>query len=289
MRIALPHQRARRGDVERMLHALVELARGEALEVGALAAGDVDDLDVFAGAHEIGLSRRIVDADILQRIGKRLGQQRLVRRAHARCAGCAGGSASPYPARRPPSATPGAATINSPSRDTVNSPVSPARDSPPNSVMARALARSMPRRSSPARTERALSLVPLRICFSPARIAVAACTENGGIDGAGGIRSHKLAALHAFDIDEPQAVTGVDRHGDGASARHGVALLAGSEREDARPLDGRRPRRTWPDTLVAGKNQHFAPLFRSRVSQASGGRGPVQERRKQPIRRYCNL
>ena len=64
-RIALPHQRARRGDVERMLHALVELARGEALEVGALPPGDVDDLDIFAGAHEIGLGRRMVDADIL--------------------------------------------------------------------------------------------------------------------------------------------------------------------------------------------------------------------------------
>ena len=130
---------------------------------------------------------------------------------------------------------------------------------------------------------------PAQNLLQPARIAAAACTENGRVAGAGGIDSHKLTALHAFDIDEAQAVTGVDRHGDGPAARHGVALLAGSEREDTRPLDGRRPRRSRPDTLVAGKNQHFAPLFRSRVSQASGGRGPVQERRKQPIRRYCNL
>ena len=65
MRIALAGQRARRGDVERMLDALVELARREALEVGALPAGDVDDLDILAGAHEIGLGRRMLDADIV--------------------------------------------------------------------------------------------------------------------------------------------------------------------------------------------------------------------------------
>ena len=63
--IALPCHRARGGDVERMLLTLVELAGGEALEVGALASRDIDDLDVLAGAHEIGLGRRMVDADIL--------------------------------------------------------------------------------------------------------------------------------------------------------------------------------------------------------------------------------
>ena len=59
VRIALPHQSARRGDVERMLDALVELARGETLEVGALAPGDVDDLDVLAGTrrHRLWPSR----------------------------------------------------------------------------------------------------------------------------------------------------------------------------------------------------------------------------------------
>ena len=65
MRIALPHQRARCGYVERMLDALVKLARREALKVGALPAGDVDDLDVLAGTHEIGLSRRMLDANIV--------------------------------------------------------------------------------------------------------------------------------------------------------------------------------------------------------------------------------
>ena len=66
-----------------MLQALVERARGKALEVGALAPGDVDDLDIFAGANQIGLGRRPVDADILNGIGQRLGQVRLMRRANA--------------------------------------------------------------------------------------------------------------------------------------------------------------------------------------------------------------
>src|SRR4029078_393738 len=64
-RIALAHQRARRGDVERMLNSLVQLARGKALEIRALPPRYVDDLNIFAGAHEIGSSRRFVDADVL--------------------------------------------------------------------------------------------------------------------------------------------------------------------------------------------------------------------------------
>ena len=64
-RIALSHQRARGGDVERMFEPLVERAGGKALEIGALASGHVDDLNIFAGAHDIGLGRRAVDADIL--------------------------------------------------------------------------------------------------------------------------------------------------------------------------------------------------------------------------------
>ena len=82
--IALPRHRSRRGDVERVFLTLVELARGEALEVGALAPGDIDDLDILAGANEIGLCRRLIDADVLKRVGERLGQQRFVRRAQAR-------------------------------------------------------------------------------------------------------------------------------------------------------------------------------------------------------------
>ena len=76
------------------------------------------------------------------------------------------------------------------------------------------------------------------------------------------IGGHQLASLHAFDIDEAQAVAGVNRHGNGAAAGHRIALLAWSERAHARPQNGRRLRRSWPDTLVAGKNQLGAPSLK---------------------------
>ena len=112
----------------------------------------------------------------------------------------------------------------------------------------------MPRRSSPERTERALSPSPAQNLLQPARIAVAAGAENGGIDGAGSISRHQLAALHAFHVDDAHMVAGVDRHGDGAPARHGVSLFA--RREGAGPHDDRGPRRPWPDSLVAGQIQN---------------------------------
>ena len=67
--IALPHQRARGGDIERTLQSLVKSARLKALEVCALAAGDVDDLNIFAGAYHIGLGCCLANADILEGIG----------------------------------------------------------------------------------------------------------------------------------------------------------------------------------------------------------------------------
>ena len=49
------------------------------------------------------------------------------------------------------------------------------------------------------------------------------------------IGGHQLASLHAFGIDEAQAVAGVNRHGNGTAAGHPIALLAWSERAHARP------------------------------------------------------
>ena len=108
---------------------------------------------------------------------------------------------------------------------------------------------------------RALSLVSAQNLLEPARIAVSASAQDGRIDYAGGIGGYQLATLHAFNIDEPQAVAGVDWYGDSPTAGHSVALFAGSEREDAWPLDGGRLRRSWPDSLVAGKNQHVRSAF----------------------------
>ena len=74
----------------------------------------------------------------------------------------------------------------------------------------------MPRRSSPARTARALS--PLRQDVpEPARIAIASRAQNGRIDSARGVGGHDLARLHALDIDKLHPVAGMDRDGDRAS------------------------------------------------------------------------
>ena len=63
--------------------------------------------------------------------------------------------------------SPGAATINRPSRETVNSPASPGRELTAEQRDGAGAARSMPRRSRPERMERALSPFALRICFRP--------------------------------------------------------------------------------------------------------------------------
>ena len=75
--IGMAHQRARGGDVERVLDAAVEFAGVKALEIGALAAFDVDDLDVVACFDEIAFRRGGFYPQIKDRIGKRIGQVEL--------------------------------------------------------------------------------------------------------------------------------------------------------------------------------------------------------------------
>jgi hypothetical protein len=57
-------------------------------------------------------------------------------------------------------------------------------------------------------------------------------------------------------------VTGVDRDGNSAPARHRITLLAGSERKDAGAPDGRGPRRSWSDNQVAGNIQQMCSVIR---------------------------
>ena len=132
-------------------------------------------------------------------------------------------------------AAPGAATINRPSRVTVNSADSPG---PELAAEQRHGAGAGEIDAAPlkpgAHRPRAFAR-PAQDLLEPARIAAPAGAEDGGIDDAGGIGGHQLASLHAFDIDEAQAVAGMNRHGNGAAAGHPIALLAWSERAHARP------------------------------------------------------
>ena len=70
----MPHQRARGRHVQRVLDALVQLARIEALEVGALPSIDVEDLDIVARLDEIAFGRRRFHPQIQDRVGQRIGQ-----------------------------------------------------------------------------------------------------------------------------------------------------------------------------------------------------------------------
>jgi hypothetical protein len=49
---------------------------------------------------------------------------------------------------------------------------------------------------------------------------------------------HDLATLHAFHVDKPHAIAGVDRNRDDASTGRGVALFARRERAHAGLPDG---------------------------------------------------
>ncbi len=80
LRVGEPGHRARRRRVEAEHGSFVERAAVEGEEVRALAARDVDDLDVLALEDLEALGARDVDADVETRLGERLGQARLAGR-----------------------------------------------------------------------------------------------------------------------------------------------------------------------------------------------------------------
>ena len=73
-RVAAAQQGARHGGVEREVETLVDLAGGQRLEIRALTTRDVDHLDPLTGPHQIGIGGGRPDADVVDRVGERLGQ-----------------------------------------------------------------------------------------------------------------------------------------------------------------------------------------------------------------------
>ena len=73
-RIGVAHQGAAGRYVQRVLDALVELPRVEALEVGALPTIHVEDLDIVTSLDEIAFRRRRFDPQVQDRVGQRIGQ-----------------------------------------------------------------------------------------------------------------------------------------------------------------------------------------------------------------------
>ena len=82
-RVRVAHDRARGGGVEPALEAALELAGVEGEEVRALAALDVEHLDVLALAHLVGERGGAVDAEVQPRLGQRRRQLDLGERAAA--------------------------------------------------------------------------------------------------------------------------------------------------------------------------------------------------------------
>ena len=190
-------------------------------------------------------------------------------RGEAGCETRGGGWASPYFAPPASIAVPGAATINRPSRVTVNSPDSPGRESTAKQRHG-AGAGEIDAAPLKAGAQRARAFAhPAQNLLEPARITNPAGAKNGGIGDACGIGGHQFASLHAFDIDEAQAVAGMNRYGNGAGAGDPIALLARSERASAGTQDDRRPGRPRRDQLVAQNLQRGVPSFGQRSSDAS--------------------
>ena len=192
---------------------------------------------------DIGLGRRAVDADILHgsasgsgngvSFGLRMRLRLMCTRigVAVACAPASIGSA-------------GAATSRRPSRETVNSAELPepgfAAEQGDGASAGKIDAAT---RKACARDARALA-VGAQGALETGRVPVAADAQEWRIEMARRISRDKLASLHALDIDNAQMVPGPDRDGDDAAARHGVALLAGGERAQARLRDDGGPGRS---------------------------------------------
>ena len=80
-RIAAPKQCARDGVVEVALDSLLQSPGIEAMEVGALPAEQVDDLNVIAFLHVVGARGGVRNLEIGDQIRQRIGQFRNILRA----------------------------------------------------------------------------------------------------------------------------------------------------------------------------------------------------------------
>ncbi len=83
LRVGVPGQVAGRGGVQAAFGSAGQLPGAEREEVGALAALDVDHLDVLAGLDLVGPCRGGVHPQVEQRIGQRRRQRALLRPARA--------------------------------------------------------------------------------------------------------------------------------------------------------------------------------------------------------------
>ena len=231
-RICRAHENAGRGGIDIALHATVEPGRRERLEVRALAALDVENLDVLALAHLVGVGRSGADAELVTGIGKGLGYAALgrgrriearhehlqpCRRILLRCIhGPARGGDDDdavLVGRQPAFLARGCLHPETPYRA-----FEPRRhaDAPEGAdegfAGLAALGQQGPQSRRGAR---------IRSAEDPGRL------ETGGVHG------NDLAHLAAFRVDDRQAIAGEDPHDHRTAAGHHVAFDAGGQPANA--------------------------------------------------------
>jgi len=207
-----------------------------------LATGDVDDLNIFAGSHEIGPGRRPVDANFLQRISKRFGQDGVARRAQPRAHDVYTDRRGRVLRARFHWRSRGGDNHDGISADREVAFVSGAgvaaehRDGAGAGKIDAAPLESGPDGAS-------AFAVSAQDMLEAARLTIASNPENGRVDTAGQVGGHDFARLQALDVDQLDAIAGMYRDGDCPAPRYSVALFPGSEREQAGSPDGRTSRR----------------------------------------------
>ncbi len=275
-----------------MILAAIELARRKTLEVGALAAVDVDDLDIVAGLDEIGLRGRRLDALVEHRIGERVGQLEFrtdliaARRSILSVSGvvvsCASSDIGP----------PGAATISEP----------PTLDG----EAFRRAGRRRPAEEANSLSAGEVDAAPLDLRaelseallarkkqrLQPGSIAVARRAEHRRIGAAVLVQRHKFAGLPTFGIGDRHFVAGLDLDQQRAAAGNRVALGSRRQRKSARPYDRTRARRAGDHVWIAkGGHQPFLParadllqrkiILTGRISEGRQG-GKASQLRDRP-------
>ncbi|MPL84472.1 hypothetical protein SDC9_30437 [bioreactor metagenome] len=267
VRIGVPHQRAGGGDVERVHDAAVELARIEALEIGALAAVDVEDLEEFARLHHIGLGGCRFHPQIQKRIGERIGQREAARGARRgagdlhRQRGCRVLALGIHRrARRGDDhdalALRGEAHGLAGARSGAEKPDGAGRAQVDPPALERT---AQPGERGLARGEQVAQ---------PVHRAIARPAQKAAIDPPVRMRGQQLGALPALVVGHLDPVACPDLEHERAATGHGVALLGRAGPIGKRPARTRRRGRAGAKERVSGQKQHGLSLS----SGKEGGR-----------------
>ena len=233
-----------------MLNALVQLARVKALEIGALPAIHVQDLDVVPRLDEIAFRRRRLHPQVQDRVGQRVGQVIVAHHPRRWPAAPAASPASPYPAPRAPSAGPGPQTTSQPSSSAASSARAPAGVSAPNSRSPPALRQIDPPLRQPLPQPQQAGLTRCQHRLQPLGRRVATCPRIAASIRPSLARRDNLDRLAALVIDQHQPVARHHLQQHRPGTRDDMPFLPMVAREALRGQDPAGPRRAGKDGRI---------------------------------------